>query len=444
MAVEDSEFPTELRGYKRSEVDSVINELRSDLIQASKDRQTALEELKVAAEQLAALQASSGESHAPTYAGLGGRLEAVLRIAEEQSTRVIGQADIDAERIISSSKLEASQTLEQATRESERLVQDATNESANLLDGARAKAEAIISEATQEAARVREEAVEEASSIRGAVATEAAKMRASAKRETEALRSEVKREISELKVVAERELNEQRAEASRLAQEIEVERASHEITLRKIQEEAALAKTNMEHEVATTTAKLAHQNENQARELSQLAGQARADLDAELSARRAEAEKELLETHQKAVELNNRFLKEADGQLVETKSRLAALREEHKKLIAAIEEANVSGKTQAQKAAAQTLKQAEDKAAEIIGAAEEDAVSRVAAAERRLVELRAERDSIAEYVESLRAIVEGALGVNQPAARGKKANLRQKANDSNSPAEGKLPGSAAS
>ena len=117
MAVEDSEFQTELRGYKRSEVDTVINELRRELIQASKDRQTALEELKAAADHLAALEASSGESNAPTYAGLGGRLEAVLRIAEEQSTRVIGQADIDAERMISSAKLEASTTIEQARRE---------------------------------------------------------------------------------------------------------------------------------------------------------------------------------------------------------------------------------------------------------------------------------------------------------------------------------------
>jgi len=443
MAVEDSEFQTELRGYKRSEVDAVINELRRELIQASKDRKTALEDLKAAADHLAALEASSGESHAPTYAGLGGRLEAVLRIAEEQSTRVIGQADIDAERMISSAKLEASNTVEQARREAERLLQDAANESANLLEGAKAQAEAITAETTEHAQRLRTEAIEEAAAIRGASATESAKLRASAKRETEAIRAEVKREISELKVVAERELNEQRSTASQLAQEIQVERASHEITLRKIQEEAALAKTNMELEIATTTAQLAHQNENQAAELSRLADQARADLDAELSARRAEAEKELLDAHQKAVELNNGFLKGAEDQLAETKTRLAALRGEHKKLIAAIEQANISGKTAAQKAAAQTIKAAEDKAADIVSAADEEATRRVAAAERRLVELRAERDSIAEYVESLRTIVGAALTVNQPPAD-KKIGSRQRTKQPTARAEDKRRDSAAS
>lgn len=443
MAVEDSEFQTELRGYKRSEVDTVINDLRRDLIQASKDRKNALEELKTAADQLAAVEASSGETHAPTYAGLGARLESVLRIAEEQSTRLIGQADIDAERAISAAKLEATETIEQATRESERLVQDASNEAANTLAGAQATAEAMISEATEAAERMRSGAIEEASAIRGASATEAAKLRASAKRETEALRAAVRREISELKVVAERELNQQRGEASALAQEIQMERASHEITLRKIQEEAALAKTNMEHEIATTTAKLTHQNENQAKQLSQLADQARADLDVELSARRAEAEKELLDAHQKAVELNNRFLTEADTQLAETKSRLAALRREHKKLITAIEEANISGKTAAQKAASQRIKEAKDQAAHIVSAAEEEATNRVAAAERRLVELRAERDSIAEYVESLRAIVGAAVKAQKPPAAAK-IGSRQKTTPSSSRAKEKRPDSAAS
>jgi chromosome segregation ATPase len=224
---------------------------------------------------------------------------------------------------------------------------------------------------------------------------------------------------------------------------VAVERASHEITLRKIQEEAVLAKTNMEHELAETSARLAYQNENQTKELAQLADQARADLDAELSARRSEAEKELLETHQKAVELNNSFLKEAETQLSETRGRLEALRVEHKKLIAAIEEANLSGKTASQKTAAQTIENAEKRAAEILRAAEEEAISRVAAAERRLVELRNERDSIAEYVESLRTILGGALEMNQPVDP-KKQTTKNRPKLANSPAAGKRQNSAAS
>ena len=414
MANTEQEFITELRGYKRSEVDEVINDLRAELIQAAKDRGNLLDELTALKEHVAAVEASTGESLSPSYSGLGSRLEAVLRIAEEQSTRIIGQADIDSERIISAAKLEAQTLVESAEREAERVSTDAANRAANTLEGAQAKAEQLISDATEEAQRLTAGAVEEASAIRGAVATEAAKMRATAKRETEAFRTEVKREISELKVVAERELNVAREQASELTKEVEAERASHELTLKKIQEEAALAKTNLEHEVAETTAKLKHENDKQAEKLAQIAEQARVDLDAELSARRAEAERELLDAHQKAVELNNRFLKEAESQLAETKSRVAALRGEHKKITAAIDEANRSGKLDAQARAAQLVADAEQRAREIIQVAEEEATSRVAAAERRLIELRSERDTIAEYVESLRTIVGAVLDAPAP------------------------------
>lgn len=414
MANTEQEFTTELRGYKRSEVDEVINDLRAELIKASKDRGNLLDEVSALKEHLAALEATTGESFPPSYSGLGSRLEAVLRIAEEQSTRIIGQADIDAERMIGNAKLEAQSLVEAAEREAERLTTDAANRAANTVDGAQAQAEKLVHDATEEAQRLTDEAVAEASAIRGAVATEAAKMRASAKRETEALRTEVKREISELKVVAERELNQAREQASELSKEVEAERASHELTLKKIQEEAALAKTNLEHEVAETTAKLRFENEKQAEKLAQVAEQARVDLDAELSARRAEAEKDLLDAHHKAVDLNNRFLKEAESQLAETKSRLSALRKEHQKITAAIDEANRSGKVEAQSKAAELISEAENQAREIIQRAEEEATSRVAAAERRLIELRSERDTIAEYVESLRTIVGGVLEAPAP------------------------------
>lgn len=413
MADTEQDFTTELRGYKRSEVDGVINELRSELINASKDRKNLLDELSTLKDHIAAIEAAGGESASLTYSGLGSRLETILRIAEEQSTRIIGQADIDSESIINNAKLEAQSILETAQREAERIATDASNEAANIAEGAAAKAERLLAEATEEAQRLTKDGVEEASAIRGAVATEAAKTRASAKRETAALRTEAKREIAELKVVAERELNQARATASDLLKEVEVERASHELTLKKIQEEAALAKTNAEHELAQTTAKLTYDNKTQSQELARIAKRARTDLDAELSARRADAEKDLLEAHHKAVDMNNRFLKQAENQLAETKSRLTALRAEHKKITDAIETANSDGKLEAQKKATAVVAQAQKKAREIIRSAEDEATARVAAAERRLIELRSERDTIADYVESLRAVV-GAV-VDKPA-----------------------------
>lgn len=424
MANEESEYPTELRGYKRTVVDAIIQELRGDLITASKSRQSALEDVTALKEQLNALGASDSGGALASYAGLGARLESILRIAEEQSTTLIGQADIDAEKLTANAKLTAAALLEDATRDAARLIDDATNESATLRDGAAADAEKAVAFATEEADRVRSESIDEAADVRGAVATETAKARATAKRETEALRAEAKREIAELKVVAEREMNTARSDAAELSKKIAAERASHELTLTKIQQEAALAQTTLDKDVAETTARLAYDNDKQAEKLAFLASEARADLEAELTSRRAEAERELLDTHQKAVELNDRFLLKAQEQLKETKARLAEARKDLHKITDAIDGANRYGKLEASKQAQKTLADAQQQGAEIILEAEGEATARVAAAERRLVELRAERDTISEYVESLRSIFGNALRVEAKVAKGAKSSAK--------------------
>src|SRR5690606_31200461 len=96
MAADTSDFGTELRGYKKDEVDRVVQELRRELIQANADRQEAAKEIKRLLAVNEDLQAELDEAGSPTYSGLGTKLESVLRVAEEQSTRLISQADIDA------------------------------------------------------------------------------------------------------------------------------------------------------------------------------------------------------------------------------------------------------------------------------------------------------------------------------------------------------------
>lgn len=405
MSVDDSEFSTELRGYKRSEVDEALGELRGELIKANKDRARALEDLKKVQEELAELSATARESTSPSYSGLGGRLEAMLRIAEEQATRIISQADIDADLIHDRAKRESEELMQQAQSDAKRLVEDATSEVTATVAEATARAEQMVAEATEEADRTRQEAIEEAAAIRGQVSTESAKMRASAKREADALRAETEREIAEKKVVADRELGEAKRLHAELERDIEVERATHELTLRKIQEEAALAKTTMEREVAEKTAELRILNEKQEEQLKVAADRARADLDMELAARRHEAEKEVLDAHQKAVELNESFQREATQQLDDTKARLRQVRDDHKKISAAITELNTHGKAEAEKASRKLIADAEKKAAAIIAEAEAQAEEKISHMERRLVELRTERDTIADYLASLRQVV---------------------------------------
>lgn len=410
MAQNDTEFPTELRGYKRSEVDSAIAALRGDLIQAAKERQGALGQVAELKNELAGL---GGGERGPTYAGLGARLEAILRIAEEQSTSLIGQADINAEKLLALAKIDAAAALETAAREAERLTSDATNEVATLRDGARSESEKLMADAKEEAQRVRDQALEEAASIRGAIATESAKVRASAKRESEALRAEAERSLTENAVVAEREINKARVALTELEKDSAAGRASHELALKAMRQEAELAKTIMEKNIAETSARLGVENEKQAEVLARQASEARADIDAEISARRAEAEKELLESHQKAVVVNDRYLSEASAQLADSKASLNAVRKEHKLLMAAIEETNRSGKTAAIAEARKLVTKAKKDASTIIRQAEAEAMERVAAAESRLVVLSAERDTIAQYVEGLRAVVGKAVAADR-------------------------------
>ena len=99
MAADDAGFTTELRGYKKDEVDQTVGALRRDLIKANSDRTEALKEVKRLQALAEHLQAELDEVGSPTYAGLGTKLENTLRVAEEQSTRLIAQADIDAEKL---------------------------------------------------------------------------------------------------------------------------------------------------------------------------------------------------------------------------------------------------------------------------------------------------------------------------------------------------------
>jgi len=169
-------------------------------------------------------------------------------------------------------------------------------------------------------------------------------------------------------------------------------------------------------------AKIQYDNATQDERLALEASQARADLDIELKARRAEAEKEMLEAHQKAVELNDRYLAEAKAQLDDTKKRLEGVRDEHRKITEAIIELNNSGKAEAEQRAREIVAEAEVKARVIVSEANKQADESVAAAEKRLIELRAERDTIAEYVQSLRSVVGGLETDEKPQKAAKAKN----------------------
>ena len=84
---------------EEDEVDKVVGDLRDDLVKTNADKSEQAKEIKRLQAVAEDLQAELDEVGSPTYSGLGTKLENTLRVAEEQSPRLISQADIDAEKL---------------------------------------------------------------------------------------------------------------------------------------------------------------------------------------------------------------------------------------------------------------------------------------------------------------------------------------------------------
>ncbi len=80
------------------------------------------------------LSAEIEEVGSPTYSGLGTKLENTLRVAEEQSTRLIAQADIDAEKLRAGVAGEIEKVKKAAAQQAERLIADATARATTMLE----------------------------------------------------------------------------------------------------------------------------------------------------------------------------------------------------------------------------------------------------------------------------------------------------------------------
>ncbi|RXZ48508.1 DivIVA domain-containing protein, partial [Agromyces binzhouensis] len=183
MAVEETEFTQVFRGYDKDEVDRSINQLRREIISANNASSDAQKENKRLLARIEELTAELEEVGSPTFSGLGTKLENTLRVAEEQSTRLIAQADIDAEKLRRAAEDESHLMRSDAHELAERTLSEARAQANRLLENARAEADDMVARAHESSEQVRDDANRDAASIRGTASTEAAEVRATAKRE---------------------------------------------------------------------------------------------------------------------------------------------------------------------------------------------------------------------------------------------------------------------
>jgi DivIVA domain-containing protein len=197
VPTDEAEFTQVFRGYDKDEVDAALQGLRRDVIRANASNVELGKEVKRLTTRLDEVTAELEEVGSPTYAGLGTKLEHTLRVAEEQSTRVIAQADVDAALARAAAADDAGKMRSDAHEQAERTLSDAAVRAGRILDDAVIEAEHIRSTAREQGAVLLEQATTEAAQIRGAVATEAAELRSSVRRESAVLRSETEREAAE-------------------------------------------------------------------------------------------------------------------------------------------------------------------------------------------------------------------------------------------------------
>ena len=136
MATDETNFTQVFRGYDKEEVDSALQELRRELIKSNTQAAESAKEVKRLQARIDELNAEIEEVGSPTYTGLGTKLENTLRVAEEQSTRLIAQADIDAEKLRAGVSAEIDKVKKAAAAQAERILADAQARAITALEDA--------------------------------------------------------------------------------------------------------------------------------------------------------------------------------------------------------------------------------------------------------------------------------------------------------------------
>ena len=207
-------FPTALRGYDRTAVDDYVRTLESNVVQSRRHAATLEEQLRSLQDQLQA--PSKKPNGEPDYAGVGGRANDILRLAQEQARDMVESATIEAEKLKEAARRESDTVRRNAAREGDSLksgglaevdqlrvrlhedlqgqLQKAKEEAAALLAAARRQAEAARREAEHQAQTIRQNAHLDTENLRRKVEREAAEARQRIAAEREAAAARLRKE----------------------------------------------------------------------------------------------------------------------------------------------------------------------------------------------------------------------------------------------------------
>jgi cell division septum initiation protein DivIVA len=211
-------FPTALRGYDRTAVDDYVRTLEANVVQARRHAASLEQQLNALQDQL---QASGKNGGDVDYAGVGGRANDILRLAQEQARDMVENATIEAAKLKEAARREADTLRTSAAREGNHLKSGGIAEVDQLRARLHEDIQGQLQKAKEEAAALLAAAHRQAEAARRQAEHEAQTIRQNAHLDTENLRRMVEREAAEARqrIAAEREtaagkLRKQHEEAS--------------------------------------------------------------------------------------------------------------------------------------------------------------------------------------------------------------------------------------
>ncbi|MBU6144290.1 MAG: hypothetical protein KGQ56_02335 [Acidobacteria bacterium] len=355
MAAEETEFPVVMRGYDRGAVDDSIRDFRRELLNLTNLNSQLAAELREAQNRLILLETELAENKNPSYAGVGAKAAQILASAEELALKLVADAENEREGMLAAAISAVEQQKSDGQDFYDQLVAEANRRADRIINSSKNDYDEVMAKAKAEAEQMVDEAVREAGAIRGAVATEVARMRATAKREIEVKQAEADRALAERRLIIERQLQQPLSQA-----------------------------------LVDAT----------------LSEQARIDLNLELTARRAEAEAEYQRKYQDAVAKTQKYLDDANSQLSNALTRVAAAKLEAETLEAGARSINKSSTEQARLKAEQIIAAAEIEARNIISGTQSKVAERLSQLESAERKLKHERDSILVYLENLKQVID--------------------------------------
>jgi cell division septum initiation protein DivIVA len=201
-------FPGALRGYDRQAVDEYVRTLEASVVQSRSHAAELEKQVTGLQDQLQESKLRETDPDDVDYAGLGGRANEILRLAQEQAHDLTTAATLEGERIREEARRDAAQQREQAERDSGELRTGGLSEISELRTRLQDEVAGQVARAQAESSALLEAARREGASLRLQAEHEVATMRNEARLETDTLRTEVEREVAEARAELAREREE--------------------------------------------------------------------------------------------------------------------------------------------------------------------------------------------------------------------------------------------